>query len=139
MFALVGELFADPNERLWVRTHAASLLLDFQVREQADALEAFAHDVLEPGVDVDGILAFDTTDVMLAFSSPADLSRYQDSWLAFYDADLIAYRQERWHREAAEAAERARADRARVKIGRNDPCPCGSGRKHKKCCLAAGR
>ncbi len=24
------------------------------------------------------------------------------------------------------------------KIGRNDPCPCGSGRKHKKCCGAAG-
>ena len=22
-----------------------------------------------------------------------------------------------------------------AKIGRNDPCPCGSGRKHKKCCL----
>jgi len=21
------------------------------------------------------------------------------------------------------------------KIGRNDPCPCGSGRKYKKCCL----
>src|SRR2546423_3043357 len=21
-------------------------------------------------------------------------------------------------------------------IGRNDPCPCGSGRKYKKCCLA---
>lgn len=20
------------------------------------------------------------------------------------------------------------------KAGRNDPCPCGSGRKHKKCC-----
>ena len=24
-----------------------------------------------------------------------------------------------------------------VKIGRNDPCPCGSGRKYKKCCLLA--
>lgn len=23
--------------------------------------------------------------------------------------------------------------------GRNDPCPCGSGRKYKQCCLAAGR
>lgn len=23
-----------------------------------------------------------------------------------------------------------------MKIGRNDPCPCGSGKKHKKCCLA---
>lgn len=22
--------------------------------------------------------------------------------------------------------------------GRNDPCPCGSGRKYKKCCGAAG-
>lgn len=22
--------------------------------------------------------------------------------------------------------------------GRNDPCPCGSGRKYKKCCLGAG-
>ncbi|MBA3472767.1 MAG: SEC-C domain-containing protein [Rubrobacter sp.] len=21
-----------------------------------------------------------------------------------------------------------------VKVGRNDPCPCGSGRKYKKCC-----
>ena len=24
---------------------------------------------------------------------------------------------------------------ARKKIGRNDPCPCGSGKKYKKCCL----
>lgn len=23
----------------------------------------------------------------------------------------------------------------RIKVGRNDPCPCGSGLKHKKCCL----
>ena len=21
------------------------------------------------------------------------------------------------------------------KVGRNDPCPCGSGKKHKKCCI----
>ena len=25
--------------------------------------------------------------------------------------------------------------RREAKIGRNDPCPCGSGKKHKKCCL----
>jgi len=25
---------------------------------------------------------------------------------------------------------------ARSRVGRNDPCPCGSGRKHKKCCGA---
>ena len=25
--------------------------------------------------------------------------------------------------------------RTGLKIGRNDPCPCGSGKKYKKCCL----
>jgi preprotein translocase subunit SecA len=24
--------------------------------------------------------------------------------------------------------------RADPKVGRNDPCPCGSGQKYKKCC-----
>ncbi|MDB4950890.1 MAG: motif [Gemmatimonadetes bacterium] len=24
-----------------------------------------------------------------------------------------------------------------VKVNRNDPCPCGSGRKYKACCMAA--
>ncbi|MDD5596258.1 MAG: SEC-C metal-binding domain-containing protein [Candidatus Omnitrophica bacterium] len=23
---------------------------------------------------------------------------------------------------------------AEAKVGRNDPCPCGSGKKYKKCC-----
>ena len=24
--------------------------------------------------------------------------------------------------------------KAQAKIGRNDPCPCGSGKKYKQCC-----
>ena len=27
---------------------------------------------------------------------------------------------------------------AHPKVGRNDPCPCGSGKKYKHCCLAKG-
>jgi SEC-C motif domain protein len=27
---------------------------------------------------------------------------------------------------------------AAAKVGRNDPCPCGSGKKYKQCCLAKG-
>lgn len=30
----------------------------------------------------------------------------------------------------------AEGRRARTKVGRNEPCPCGSGKKYKKCCLA---
>ena len=26
------------------------------------------------------------------------------------------------------------SDNVKKKIGRNDPCPCGSGKKYKKCC-----
>jgi len=36
--------------------------------------------------------------------------------------------------EAAEAVERARPVRSGPKVGRNDPCPCGSGKKYKQCC-----
>jgi len=33
-----------------------------------------------------------------------------------------------------ESAERRPVQREGEKIGRNDPCPCGSGKKYKKCC-----
>lgn len=44
---------------------------------------------------------------------------------------------------AADAYERARSGavesltRPSAKIGRNDPCPCGSGKKYKRCCARA--
>jgi preprotein translocase subunit SecA len=36
--------------------------------------------------------------------------------------------------EAAAAVEKARPVRVGPKVGRNDPCPCGSGKKYKQCC-----
>ena len=44
---------------------------------------------------------------------------------------------------ATSAALRQKASTAPVvrtddKVGRNDPCPCGSGKKYKKCCGRAG-
>jgi Protein of unknown function (DUF1186)/SEC-C motif len=48
--------------------------------------------------------------------------------------------QERWRLQAE--ANRARSQRHENPfkgLGRNDPCPCGSGKKFKKCCLAMVR
>ena len=75
-----------------------------------------------------------------------------DPW-GFYSPERIEARQKRW----AEEDEQGRGQdelldldaydnclpsepyvRDVPKIGRNDPCPCGSGRKYKKCCLNAG-
>jgi preprotein translocase subunit SecA len=36
--------------------------------------------------------------------------------------------------EAADAIEKAKPVRSGPKVGRNDPCPCGSGKKFKQCC-----
>jgi len=38
---------------------------------------------------------------------------------------------------AATASGGPRTVRREPKVGRNEPCPCGSGKKHKKCCLRA--
>ena len=39
-------------------------------------------------------------------------------------------------REAAAPPEPVTFRREIPKVGRNDPCPCGSGKKYKKCCGA---
>jgi len=36
--------------------------------------------------------------------------------------------------EATEAVSKAKPVRSGPKVGRNDPCPCGSGKKYKQCC-----
>lgn len=38
------------------------------------------------------------------------------------------------NKTASAAKEKAKTPVKRVKIGRNDPCPCGSGKKYKNCC-----
>jgi preprotein translocase subunit SecA len=35
---------------------------------------------------------------------------------------------------ATEAQAKAKPVRTGPKVGRNDPCPCGSGKKYKQCC-----
>jgi hypothetical protein len=59
-------------------------------------------------------------------------------WYCFseqYRAD-----QERWRRQAeANPARSQRLENPFKGIGRNDPCPCGSGKKFKRCCLATVR
>jgi len=59
------------------------------------------------------------------------------------EAREIERRQRRQQQEmqlqagAAQAAEQPKPVRTGAKVGRNDPCPCGSGKKYKKCHGAA--
>jgi uncharacterized protein len=59
--------------------------------------------------------------------------------IAHMAAGLVeAYRYFRSHRKAyADTAFAPEPRRTTSKLGRNDPCPCGSGKKYKKCCGGA--
>lgn len=65
-----------------------------------------------------------------------------ESWITRASSEKAAAREsaaQAWdERVRAEARERsaatAEAPSPSVRVGRNDPCPCGSGKKHKKCC-----
>jgi len=49
-----------------------------------------------------------------------------------------AYRYFRGHRRpSVGSASAPESGRTTSKVGRNDPCPCGSGKKYKKCCGGA--
>jgi SEC-C motif-containing protein len=39
-----------------------------------------------------------------------------------------------WYFVSGDSAGQKQVVRTEPKIGRNDPCPCGSGKKYKKCC-----
>ena len=53
-----------------------------------------------------------------------------------HERSLFRRHQGRWFFHSAEYPKAAPVQRAQPKVGRNEPCPCGSGKKHKKCCGA---
>jgi hypothetical protein len=51
------------------------------------------------------------------------------SWWSVFDRS-----DDDWDDEDADIVERQEPYRAPPSVGRNEPCPCGSGKKYKKCC-----
>ena len=73
-------------------------------------------------------------------SDPRRLSWLCSGWQQFYEHALPGLRKlaEKIRIERAQAEVRQRRSTLPgppVSVGRNDPCPCGSGKKYKKCCL----
>ena len=58
-----------------------------------------------------------------------------DDRLEAHEQPPVFHTEEHWEgEEEAEDAPPPPAEAKPVKVGRNDPCPCGSGKKYKKCC-----
>jgi preprotein translocase subunit SecA len=93
----------------------------------SDMLDRIKHDVVQYVLTVEVRTQQDVKAVEEAQEAPAVSNvRYQH---ADYDDALAAAATD----ATAVAATRAPFTRAGQKVGRNDPCPCGSGKKYKHC------
>ncbi len=142
--ALIAE---SPSEDWDLRMMAAITLLEYPRERHRALLVDLAG--RQPAPD----RMFDLGEIESAFESPGlmrDSDRFRDPW-KFYSPAAIAARQLRWAKEDEAADARGEVEgsdstdldtefrpepvRAAVIPGRNDPCPCGSGKKYKRCCL----
>lgn len=62
--------------------------------------------------------------------------RFQNKAESIHERSEFHKRDGRWFYVNGEAGGATAQRRSADKIGRNDPCPCGSGKKFKKCCGA---
>jgi len=149
IFSYINSFPTNTHEDMDFRVQAANTLLDFVRSEYEESLLAFCQEERrfrekEPFP----IFTFDAEDVERIFSlNEKDIAFYSRDWLSFYDKEHIRRRQERWKEEAEKETEEDYEDEyeeeeilkpfigATPKIGRNEPCPCGNGKKYKKCCM----
>ncbi len=148
IFPLIHSLLADTEEDTNLRGCVGNVLLDFARSEYKESLLAFCEEEKKAEEKTEDdefkIAAFDEVDVKEVVSThEKTLYHYTKDWLSFYDEDEIKSRQERWRREEEEEEEYLEEDEELLesftpekrKPGRNEPCPCGSGKKYKKCCM----
>ena len=135
---------ADESENWEFRLAVGNTLLDFPRERHRPLLADLA--ARQKGLGAH----FSPQDVEKFYAhgrDQPDWARFENPW-KFYAPGAIARRQDRWAEEAAgENEDVADIDgeffdepaiphvRETPKVGRNDPCPCGSGKKYKHCCL----
>lgn len=86
------------------------------------------------------IIAFTSADAMADVLSGLHGEADRDLLMAALPVSVVAM-YEYWRDDRREFSKGFGLDslpaRSAPKVGRNDPCPCGSGKKYKKCCGAA--
>ena len=110
-----------------------------------DIKKAYEDDLVDPGY-----IGFDDVERDLAMGKERILARLADNPHRRLVEDTVAemgwwacFREDRAKNTTRVAPNSklsptpsSRISRATPKVGRNEPCPCGSGKKYKKCCGA---
>lgn len=124
VFGFLGDILKQESNRE-IRESTAWILVDFLREEHMEALIRFGKEnEPHPESSLDDV----TVTEMFRFQESYK-ENYDLDWLVFYDPEAIEERRQ-MRKEDEE-----RAWRAKFRVGRNAPCPCGSEKKFKKCCL----
>jgi hypothetical protein len=141
----LAAIAGDEGEDWTMRLSVGNTLLDFPRGRHRPLLDDLAARQAGFGVH------FSADDVQCVYETMTDdpeWERHREPW-RFYTPAAIEQRQRRWQEEYRDDPDDDEDEdlfmeetavayvRAAPKIGRNDPCPCGSGKKYKKCCLNA--
>ncbi len=110
---------------------------------QKDPLVEYKREGYEMFEAMEARLAKDTVEFLMKVQAAVEPERVGEM-ADLSEFPLAPAGDARRHRERAATPARslqpagapALAPVSRVKVGRNDPCPCGSGKKYKKCCGA---
>ena len=148
----------DERETVWgaerMRMHERMVMLQVVDGQWKDHLLAMDH--LKEGI---GLRGYSQRDPLVEYKREsfsmfeAMMDRVEDETLRYLflmrtpeeEEEMIRQYQQRKRREQREmqmigagAVEKPKQVIRREKVGRNDPCPCGSGKKYKKCHGAGG-
>ena len=148
----------DEREQVWtaerMRLHERMVMLQVVDGQWKDHLLAMDH--LKEGI---GLRGYSQRDPLVEYKREsfemfeAMMDRVEDETLRYLflmrtpeeEEEMIRQYQQRKRREQREmqmvgagAVEKPQQVIRREKVGRNDPCPCGSGKKYKKCHGAGG-
>lgn len=106
-----------------------------EVREWAKTSEWLGLEILEAqGDKVEFIAKYRTQGKVLEHHEVSTFRKKGDHWY-FVDGDSHVHEEGKGHEHHNHAPQKP-VKREAPKVGRNDPCSCGSGKKFKKCCGA---
>lgn len=132
-----ANLLKDESEALYLRQTAANVLVDLRAAQHRKLLKRFGKEEAKRrrnDAEYQGVFYDWEVDELLEGASTPSSDYYSRDWLAFYEPEEIAHRQERWAREQAEAEEEPPPDTVPHRRDVSAPCSCGSGRPYAECC-----
>ena len=132
----IARIALSKNEDFDLRVMLGATLLAFARAKDRRALEQLSD------AQRDDLRWFGREDIVRAYAlgrEAPDWANFENPWEFYEPAEMEARRKARDEAPPDALDDDEYVDepfvRESPKVGRNDPCPCGSGKKYKKCCM----